>query len=151
MDVLDINILRLMNENARKSFRQIAKELKVSMSTISNRVKAMEGEGVIKGYIPVLDPHKLGLDILVMIGVRISKGKMIDVQNEISTHKSVLGVYDITGEWDSIVIARFVNREELDAFLKWVLGIEHVERTYTQLVLNVVKEEARVRIPVMAR
>jgi DNA-binding Lrp family transcriptional regulator len=73
MDELDVKILHLMNANARKSFRQMARELKVSMSTISNRVRAMEADGVIKGYIPILDPHKLGLDILVMIGSRTGR------------------------------------------------------------------------------
>jgi DNA-binding Lrp family transcriptional regulator len=147
MDKLDMKILKLLNENSRSSYRQMAKELKVSMSTISNRIKGMENEGVINGYIPVLDPQKVGYDLLVLIGVRISKGKLIEVQNRISRHEGVSGVYDITGEWDSVVIARFKNREELSSFIKWVLGIEYVERTNTQIVLNVVKDEIRMRIP----
>jgi DNA-binding Lrp family transcriptional regulator len=147
MDELDRKILDIMNTNARKSFRQMAKQLKVSMSTVSNRVKGLERDGVIKGYIPVLDPHKVGLDLLVIIGVRISKGDLIDVQNEISRHASVYGVYDITGEWDSIVIARFGNREELNTFIKRVHSIEKIERTNTQIVLNVVKEELMVPVP----
>jgi DNA-binding Lrp family transcriptional regulator len=147
MDDLDIRILRVLNENARMSFRQMAKELKVSMSTVSNRVRRLEEEGIIKGYAPVLDPHKMGLDLQVIVGVRISKGKLIDVQNQIATYPAVFGVYDITGDWDSIVITRFRNRRELNTFIKWVLSLDHVERTYTQMVLNIVKEEARVSPP----
>lgn len=144
MDELDVKILTILNENARNSFRQIAKQLKVSMSTISNRVKRLEEEGVIKGYAPILDPLKVGLDLQVIVGVRISKGKLIDVQNQIATYTGVFGVYDITGDWDSIVITRFKSRGELNTFIKWVLSLDHVERTYTQMVLNVVKEEVRV-------
>ncbi len=146
MDELDKKILKLLNTNARKSYRQMAKELKVSMSTVSNRVKGMENEGVIKGYIPVLDPQKVGYDLLVMIGVRISRGKLLEVQNKISKHAGVFGVYDITGEWDSMVFVRFRNREELNTFIKWTLNLEYIERTYTQVVLNVVKEEVRVNV-----
>ena len=102
MDELDRKILNSLNMNARKSFRKIAKELGISMITVSNRIKNMEDREVIKGYIPVLDPQKVGYDLLVMIGVRISRGKLIDVQNHISAHPGVFGVYDITGEWDSI-------------------------------------------------
>jgi len=149
MDELDRKIIMRLNENARKSYRQIAKELHVSMSTVSNRIKAMENDGVIKGYIPVLDAQKVGFDLMAMLGVRISRGKLIDVQNVISTHSSVIGVYDITGEWDSIVIARFRNRTELNTFIKWVVSLEHIERTYTQIVLNVVKDEAGVAIPLL--
>lgn len=147
MDELDAKILGLMNENARTSYRTMAKKLKVSMSTISNRVKNLENEGVIKGYIPLLDPQKIGYDLLVIIGVRISKGKLILVQNEISRNPNVFGVYDITGDWDSILIARFRNREELNVFIKWVVSVEFVERTYTQIVLNVVKDEMVLPIP----
>ena len=147
MDELDLQIIYLMNENARMSYRQIAKKLGVSMSTISNRVKSLEDQGIIIGYAPILDSQKLGYDILVIIGVRISRGKLIDVQNKISKFERVISVYDITGEWDSLVVARFKTRKELNAFLKQLLNIEYIDRTYTQMVLNVVKEENRVLIP----
>jgi DNA-binding Lrp family transcriptional regulator len=74
MDELDIDIIRCLNENARKSFRDIAKELDVSLSTISNRVHRMEEEGVLMGYVPLVNPHKLDYDLSVVIGLRISKG-----------------------------------------------------------------------------
>lgn len=147
MDKLDIKILNLLNENARKSFRQIARELGVSMSTISNRVRKMEDEGIINGYIPLLDARILGYDLLAIIGVRISKGKLIEVQSQISKHDSVFGVYDITGEWDSLFIARFRNRKELNNFIKKIQNINYIERTYTQIVLNIVKEEKKVQVP----
>ncbi len=146
MDELDIDIIRCMNENARKSFRDIAKELNVSLSTISNRVHRMEDEGVLKGYVPVLEPEKLGYDLSAVIGIRISKGKLLDVQKKIANDDRVYGVYDVTGEWDSIVIARFKNRAELDDFIKKILTMEYIERTYTYVVLNTMKEERRIVI-----
>ncbi|MBE0518799.1 MAG: winged helix-turn-helix transcriptional regulator, partial [Thermoplasmata archaeon] len=60
IDELDIDIMRSLNNNARKSFRDIAKELQVSLTTVSNRVKAMERAGVIQGYMPMIDATKLG-------------------------------------------------------------------------------------------
>ncbi len=147
MDDLDLKIIASMNENARKSFRQMAKELGVSMSTVANRVRRMEDDGVIKGYAPVLDPQKFGFDLLAVIGMRISRGKMISVQDNISKNSNVVNVYDITGDWDSMIVARFHNRRELNKFIKWISSMEFVERTYTQIVLNIVKEE--VRLPVL--
>jgi DNA-binding Lrp family transcriptional regulator len=146
MDELDIDIIRCMNENARKSFRDIAKELKVSLSTISNRVHRMEDEGIILGYAPVLDPHKLGYELSAVIGIRISKGKLLDVQKKIAADPSVYGVYDVTGDWDSIATARFRGRAELDEFIKGLVSVQHIERTYTQVVLNTVKEEKRISV-----
>ena len=144
LDDLDKRILRSLNENARKSFRDISRELGVSLSTVSNRVKHLEEDGVLKGYIPVVDPVRIGYSLSVVIGVRIAHGKLIEVQQTISKSPNVYGVYDVTGEWDSVVLARFRNREELDEFVKKVLASQHVERTFTQLVLNTMKEEPRV-------
>jgi len=146
LDELDVAILRRLNTDARKSFRDIARELRVSISTISNRVKRLEQEGIIVGYIPVLDEKKLGYDVLAVIGIRISKGKLLEVQRKIGREDKVVDVYDVTGEYDSVIIARFKNTKELDLFIKHLVAMENVERTYTQVVLNVVKQEKRAPI-----
>lgn len=144
LDELDARILRSMNKNARKSFRDIARELGISLSTVSHRVKRLEETGVVKGYVPVLDAQRMGFDLVVIIGVRIAHGNLMDVQQRIAKDPRVFGVYDVTGDWDSMVLARFHDRDELNEFIKDFLGMEHVERTATQLVLNTVKEERRV-------
>lgn len=146
IDDLDIDILRSLNENARKSFRDIAKELHISLTTVSNRVKALERNGVIQGYIPVLDATKLGYDIMVVIGIKVIHGKIVETERDLAKENGVFAVFDSTGEWDAIVMARFHNRGELNTFVKKVLDHENVDRTYTQVVLNITKDEKRVLI-----
>lgn len=146
LDELDIDILRSLNENARKSFRDIARELHVSLTTVSNRVRAMERAGVITGYIPVIDATKLGYDIMVVIGIKVIHGKIVETEKDLAKEPGVFAVFDSTGEWDAIVMARFHNRGELNAFVKKVLDHENVDRTYTQVVLNVTKDEKRVLV-----
>jgi DNA-binding Lrp family transcriptional regulator len=146
LDDLDIDILRSLNENARKSFRDIAKELHVSLTTVSNRVKAMEKNGVIQGYMPIVDATKLGYDIMVVIGIKVIHGKIVDTERDLAKEEGVFAVFDSTGEWDAIVMARFHNRGELNTFVKKVLDHENVDRTYTQLVLNITKDEKRVLV-----
>lgn len=144
IDDLDIDILRSLNENARKSFRDIAKELHISLTTVSNRVKALERNGVILGYIPVLDATKLGYDIMVVIGVKVIHGKIVETEQDLAKENGVFAVFDSTGEWDAILMARFHNRGELNTFVKKVLDHENVDRTYTQVVLNITRDEKRV-------
>jgi DNA-binding Lrp family transcriptional regulator len=143
MDKMDLKIIGELNENARKSFREISRKLKVSLTTVANRVKKLENEGIIKGYIPIIDLDKIGYNLLVIIGIRISKGKLMEVEKKISKNPHVYEIYDTTGDWDSIIIARFKDRTELNRFIKEVLAVEYVERTMTYLVLNVVKDEKR--------
>ena len=146
LDDLDLRILRLLNADARKSFREIAKAVDASLSTVSNRVRKLEEEGIIMGYAPILNEGRLGYDVLAVVGVKIHKGKLLDVQRRIAKDDRVTHVYDVTGEWDSIVVVRLKNTRELDAFIKRLGSMDYVENTYTQVVLNVVKEERRVLV-----
>jgi Lrp/AsnC family transcriptional regulator for asnA, asnC and gidA len=143
-DDLDLEILRLLNRDARQSYRDLARQLKISTSTVSTRIHRLEKKGIITGYAPIIDHQKTGFDLPVVIGLQISKGKLLEVQQKVAEDPRVYGVYDVTGDWDSIVMARFRNTRELDTFIKRVLALPYVERTYTQLVLNTVKEEKRV-------
>jgi DNA-binding Lrp family transcriptional regulator len=143
MDKLDYTIIKSLNENARKSFRHVAKELKVSLSTISNRVKRLEEDGVIERYVPVVDKEKIGYDLTAVINIKLTHGKLIEVQEKISKDNHVSAVYDITGDWDSLIVAHFKDRRDLNNFIKRILSIDYVERSNTQLVLNIVKDEKR--------
>ena len=144
LDKTDKRILRLLNKDARMSFRRISRELKISLTTVTTRVKKLEKEGIIKGYIPLIDPEKLGLDMLVVIGLDISKAKTMEIQNKIAKDPHVLATYNTIGQWDSVIIARFSSRIDLDSFLRKVLSLPGVDKTYTQLVLNIVKDEKRI-------
>lgn len=144
IDEVDVALLRALNQDARKSYRDLARELGLALSTVSARVKRLETQGYITGYVPVLDAQKLGFDLVVVIGVKITHGKLLEAQKRIAKIARVYAVYDVTGDWDSIVIGRFRDREELNDFIKDLLALQYVERTGTQLVLNTVKEEKRV-------
>ena len=104
----------------------------------------MEDEKIIERYIPLINQEKIGYDLTAVINVKISHGKLLEVQERISKDKHVSGVYDITGDWDSLIIAHFKDRRDLNGFIKGVLSIENVEETNTQIVLNIVKNEKRV-------
>jgi DNA-binding Lrp family transcriptional regulator len=140
LDRTDLSILRVMQENARKSYRDIAKELGMSLNTVSSRVKRMESEEIIRGYSALVDPSRTGFDMTAIIGIQISRGKLMEVQKRIAADRHISAVYDVTGEWDSIIIARFASRNDLNAFIKKILTTEYIERTLTQVVLNTVKE-----------
>ncbi len=143
MNDIDSKILKALLEDARFSSRQIAKNVGVSVGTVLSRIKRMEDEGLIKGYSVNLDHEKLGYQLTVVTEITVSKGKLVETENEIAKIPNVCGVYDVTGLTDALIVAKFKSREDLGAFTKRLLTLPYVERTNTHVVLTTVKENFR--------
>jgi DNA-binding Lrp family transcriptional regulator len=143
-DELDRKILKELELDARRSLRKIAKKLEISITTLSGRISRMEKTGLIKGYSAVVNPEAAGYDLTAVIEILVSKGRLLEVEKEISGMKHVSAVYDITGSTDAIIVARFRKRSDMSSFIKSLLSMKYVERTNTHVVLNVIKEDFRV-------
>lgn len=140
LDEIDYKILKELSKNSRRSSRDIARRLDLSVATVASRIKRLVETGVIKGFTIDLDAEKLGYDITVVMEVYVAKGKLLEVEREIAKLPGVCAVYDVTGEYDALVVAKFRNRSELSNFTKKLLSMNNVERTNTHVVLNVIKE-----------
>ena len=140
IDDTDRRILAVLLADARTSMRSIAEEVGVALGTVSNRVKRMEEMGVIHGYGVHLDADKIGWTMTVLCGLRIEKGRLMEVQRRIADDPRVFGIYDVTGEFDSMVLARVRDRAHLDDLSKTILSSEGIIRTVTHVVLNTVKQ-----------
>ncbi len=141
LDSTDRAILHALLVDGRLSQREVAKRVGVAQGTVTNRLRRLEEDGIIHGYEVRLDAERLGWEMTVIAGLRIEKGKMIDVQRTIARDPRVCAVYDVTGDYDSMVLARVQNRADLDDLTKTVLTIDHVTRAHTHVVLNTVKED----------
>jgi len=141
LDKTDRAILQALLEDSRASQRELSRIVGVAQGTITNRLKKLESQNIIQGYSVVLDPESVGWSMTIMAGLRIAKGKMIDVQQKIAADPRVFSVYDVTGDWDSMVLARVRDRADLDNLTKTVFTLEGVTRSFTHVVLNTVKED----------
>jgi DNA-binding Lrp family transcriptional regulator len=146
IDDTDRRILAVLLADARTSMRSIAEEVGVALGTVSNRVKRMEEMGVIHGYGVHIDAEKVGWTMTVLCGLRIEKGQLMEVQRRIAEDSRVFGIYDVTGEFDSMVLARVRDRAHLDDLSKTILSSEGIIRTVTHVVLNTVKQNG-VQLP----
>lgn len=143
LDETDVKVLEALMLDARLSSRQIAKRCGVSIGTVLSRIKKMEKEGTITGYSALLDHEKLGYELTVVSEVTVSKGRLLEMENEIARLPNVCCVYDVTGLIDALVVAKFKSREELGKFTKRLLALPFVERTNTHVVLTTIKEDFR--------
>jgi len=146
IDKIDLQIINLLQEDSRLSFNKIAKELGISVGTAYNRIKNLEERGILKGYTAIVDPAKVGYTLTAIILIQAKGKHLLNVENEVAKMSNVISVYDITGDFDIAVVARFKDRFGLNAFIKNLLTMPYVKRTVTNVVLNVVKEDFRIKI-----
>ena len=143
IDQLDLKILRNLLADGRMSYRELASNLGVSTTTVAARVSRLQGAGVIRGHSAVVDFQKLGFELTVVTEIIVSKGRLLEMEQEIAKVPGVCAVYDVTGEIDAIVVSKCRDREELSRFTKGLLSMHFIERTNSHVVLTTVKEDFR--------
>jgi DNA-binding Lrp family transcriptional regulator len=147
LDASDTLLLRELLADGRASHRDLAERTGLSLATVNRRVRQMEADGTIAGYTVLADAQRVGWGLTAVIGLRIDKGHVRAVHEEISGDPRIFGVYDITGEWDGLVLVRLRDREDLDDLVKTTLSLPHIQRTNTMVVLKTVLEKAVVGLP----
>jgi DNA-binding Lrp family transcriptional regulator len=145
-DELDLRIVRHLLVDGRLSFRRLAHELRVSVNTVAARVARLQDGGVIRGYSASVDFERLGYGLTAVTEVQVSKGMLLEMEREIAGLPGVCAVYDVTGEIDGVVVAKFRDREELSEFTKGLMSLPFVERANTHLVLTTVREDFRLPV-----
>ena len=143
MDKTDERILKNLMMDGRLSARQLALKLGMSTVTILTRIKKMEKEKIILGYSALINHEKVGYSLTAIIEIIAKNDKIVSIEDEIAKFENVCGIYDITGSTDTIVIAKFRERDGLSKFVKDLAAIPNVENTITHVVLNTTKEDFR--------
>lgn len=99
IDAINKNILFLLQKDARMTYKEIAKELKRSETTIRDRIKALERIGIIQGYTALIDKTALGLNFFAIIFANPTSSSELDtITEKIKKVKNVMRVYQISGD-----------------------------------------------------
>ena len=138
LDNKDMDILEILKRNAKKTTQQISKELNIPITTIHNRIKKLESEGIIKNYTVVLNQHKLGKKISARLALRITKlADQFKICNEVLNLEAVDKVYQVTGDYDVIASVRVKDIEELHSLIMTELRtMPEIQNTSTTIVLK---------------
>ena len=144
LDDKDLRILELLKENAKLTTHQISKKTAIPITTVHNRIKKLEQEGIIKRYTLVLDHAKLGRPmlgfVLVTVTYTLPSGKKIsqeDAAKKIRALAGVEAVYIVTGGTDIIVKVRVKGVDELNDFVvRKLRTVDGVDKTQTMIVLS---------------
>jgi DNA-binding Lrp family transcriptional regulator len=145
-DKKDLQILSVLQEDSRLSCRKLASKLGMSGVMASARVKNLEDKGFVKGYTTLLDAVKLGYDLTAVIFFQVEGGFLKNLSADLSQMANVIAVYEITGEFDIVAVVKLKDRDSLNALIKDLLVTPHIKKTMTDITLNVVKEDFRIKI-----
>mgnify|MGYP001772480976 FL=1 len=146
IDTIDKKLLMELLRDSRVSLRRLAEEMNVSPATLHNRLLRLVQEGIVKGFTALIDYTKLGYSLTSIIMAKVDGKHLVEFEKNIANYDNVVAVYDIVGEYDVAIIAKFRSVEDLDNFLKTLLKNPVVERTHTSIVLNVIKEDPRIKV-----
>jgi Lrp/AsnC family transcriptional regulator for asnA, asnC and gidA len=146
LDDVDKKILRDLQHDARASFKAVAKEVGVSEATVFVRVKKLTQRGVLKGFRAIVDPRLVGKSLTAFILVRAQPKAYPAMLAALKKLEDVYEIYDVTGQYYSVLKARTSDTEELSKIIDEIGAVEGVAGTETMIVFRTVKEEFTIKI-----
>ncbi|MCS7128433.1 MAG: AsnC family transcriptional regulator [Sulfolobales archaeon] len=139
---MDLTIIKELMENSRKSFRDIAKSLKLSDVAVIKRVKKLESSGVIRKYTIIVDPFKLGFMKISFTGINVKPEKMFEVIMQLKEKDFIKYIAITTGDHEVIAIMWASDSDELRKYHEEIKRIDGVIDIYPAILTDVVKNEA---------
>jgi len=141
LDETDVNILRVLQDNGRLSFRQIAEKVKVSVPTISNKIAAMESAGVIKGYSAIMDTEKLG-EMSVIITVKAKPSELGLVADKFSADDQVRSLF-LLSNGKIMLHCTFTETHLINDFVRRLGDVPEIMEYEIANIIGVVREGPR--------
>ena len=145
MDDVDRQILNLLQDDARRSFKEIAEEVKVSEATVFVRVKKLMKNSVIKSYKAIVDPKQVGKGTLAFVMLKANPNVYTKVLPTLVNMDEIYEIFDVTGAYYAILKIRTSSTEELAAIIDKIGMIEGITGTETAVVLRSIKEEIAIK------
>ncbi|GAB4305356.1 MAG: Lrp/AsnC family transcriptional regulator [Promethearchaeota archaeon] len=139
LDAVNKKIIKLLLEDARRSYSDIAERLDISESTARKRVMKLRESGIIEKFTIVLNPERAGKAVTAFVTITPTKGNFKTVADECSMHPEATEVYALAGNCGIIMKVQVDNLVELDAIVETLRVKTEVEEVQTCVVLRPIK------------
>ncbi|MCU4743071.1 Lrp/AsnC family transcriptional regulator [Halobacteria archaeon AArc-m2/3/4] len=137
---LDTELVNALLDDGRASLRNIAEELDVSVTTVSNHLSDLEDAGAIEGYAPIVDYDALGYDVTAVMQLKVDGNALPKITEKLQQYQQMVSVYEVTGDHDIIAVAKFTDTDQMNAQIKTLLTDPDINESNTSIVLNSVSE-----------
>ena len=141
IDEIDAKILELLQGSGRMKRSDVADEVGLSISAVSERMRKLEERGVIEGYTAIVDAKRLRLDITAFIRVSVDGSEHYpEFVERVQDMEHVLELHSITGEGSHLMKVRVKDTTYLERFLSRIQALPGVGHTTTSIVLSTFKD-----------
>ncbi|MEF8779500.1 MAG: HTH-type transcriptional regulator Lrp [Haloferacaceae archaeon] len=145
---LDARLVNELLNNGRASLRSLGEELDVSVTTVSNHLRDLEEEGVIRGYSPIIDYDALGYDVTAILQLKVEGDALPEITERLREERQMISVYEVTGDYDVIAVGKFLDTDGMNEQIKKILTDENIRESNTAVVLNAVTENEQFELDV---
>lgn len=141
VDEVDLRILKMLQEDGRRPFTEIAENLGLSESAVRKRVQALQRKGVIKKFTVEVEPAKLGINTVAIVGVDVDPTKLLEVAQKLCEVKEVRSVATSTGDHMIMTEIWAKDGRELTRIISEKIGkFEGVKKICPAIILEKLKE-----------
>jgi len=150
LDEIDITILRILQNDSKKTAKEIAEVLNLTVSPVYERIRRLENKGVIKKYVAILDKSMLGSSVTTFcqVSMRYHNEAFIErFEKQIQSLDEVQECYHMAGQVDFILKINTKDLEDYHNFIKYKLSkIENIGVLNSTFVLKDIKHTSEFNI-----
>ncbi|MBX8643158.1 MAG: Lrp/AsnC family transcriptional regulator [Thermoplasmata archaeon] len=144
LDLLDVNIIRELQADARISYRALARKLGVSVTTVSGRVRRMKDTGLIRSFTIIVNPEKAGNVYCTALYIRTENGSdPRKVGEAVSGIKGICYTYHTLGIYNLIALGSAPNKDDFSSMIRQINGLKGVKEVIPSVVLDTIKEDPK--------
>jgi Lrp/AsnC family transcriptional regulator, leucine-responsive regulatory protein len=143
MDAIDKKLLALLQEDTKKTTKELSMILNLSVTAVYERIKKLERENVIRKYVALLDRNKIDKAFVVFCHVKLiqhTKDVIHTFENEVVRLNEVSECFHVSGDYDYILK---VNVKDMDAYREFMVtkltGLQHIGSTHSSFMIGEVK------------
>jgi len=141
IDNLDKAIISELQANGRMPFRKIAEKHGISIGTIHNRVKKLQDEGILKGFIPNISLESLGFSLTAIFQITVKGGILMDTKEKLLAFPEIKILYNTSGTHDFMGVAKLKGMIEFTEFASRISALKD-GKVEINLVIEQMKEDA---------
>lgn len=148
LDKIDRQICDLLQQNGKLSLRELAEELKISVSTVKHHYDLLDKYKIIKKTMALIDCCKIGYQDMLIFNIRVNNSRPIqEICEDLNKVPRINFLYQISGAYPIMGMAKCLGKEPQLQLLEQVKSIAGVEEVITQIVMKRIKEDLTLEIP----